>query len=205
MSTTLEIPTPPRILVLESEPPLSDEEFEKLCLANDLFRFERTKDGKIEVNPPAGGFTGDANREIIHQLSTWWDQHEQGRVFDNNTGFFLPDGSIFGSDTAYISRKKSRRMIGEEGIHFLRVVPDFVVELLSGSDSRSKTKRKMESWIRNGVASGWLVDPCKKEVLIYESQKAVRVETGVVVKGTGPVAGFTVNLKKVWRRYEPEE
>jgi Uma2 family endonuclease len=84
-------------------------------------------------------------------------------------------------------------------------VPDFVVELLSGSDSLSKTKRKMESWIRNGVALGWLVDPYKKQVLVYEPRKAVRAETGAVVKGTGPVEGFTLNLKKVWRRYEPEE
>jgi len=205
MSTMLAIPTPPRILVFESEPPLSDEEFEKLCLANDLFRLERTKEGKIEVNPPAGGFTGDANREIIHQLSTWWDQHERGRVLDNNTGFFLPDGSVFAPDTAYISREKSRRITAKEGIHFLRVVPDFVVELLSSSDSLSKTKRKMESWIGNGVALGWLVDPYKKQVLVYEPGKAVRVETGAVVKGTGPVEGFTLNLKKVWRRYEPEE
>jgi Uma2 family endonuclease len=203
MSTTLEIPTPPRVLVFESDPPLSDQEFENLCLANDLFQLERTNEGKIEVNPPAGGFTGDANREIIHQVSTWWDQHQQGRVFDNNTGFFLPDGSMFAPDTAYISREKSRRITAEEGIHFVRVVPDFVVELLSGSDSLSKTKRKMESWIKNGVALGWLVDPYK--VLVYEPRKEVRLETGAVVKGTGPVEGFTLNLKKVWRRYEREE
>lgn len=94
MSNTLQIPTQPRILVFESEPPLSDEEFEKLCLANDLFRLERTKDGKIEVNPPAAGFTSDGNAEIIYQLREWWNFHERGRVFDSSAGFFLPDGSM---------------------------------------------------------------------------------------------------------------
>jgi Uma2 family endonuclease len=205
MSTTLQIPTQPRILVFESDPPLSDEEFENLCLANDLFQLERTKDGKIEVNPPAAGFTSDGNAEIIYQLRVWWNQHERGRVFDSSAGFFLPDGSMLSPDTAYITRQKSRKITDQEGRHFLRKVPDFVVELLSGSDSFSKTKRKMESWIRNGVALGWLVDPYKKQVLIYEPGKEVRVETGTVVKGMGPVEGFTLNLKKVWRRYEPEQ
>ena len=100
MSTTLQIPTQPRILVIESDPPLNDEEFEKLCLANDLFQLERTKDGKIEVNPPAAGFTSDGNAEIIYQLRVWWNQHERGRVFDSSAGFFLSDGSMLSPDTA---------------------------------------------------------------------------------------------------------
>ena len=204
MSTTPQIPTQPRILVMESDPPDSDEEFERLCLANDLFQLERTKDGKIEVNPPAAGFTSDGNAEIIYQLRVWWNQHERGRVFDSSAGFFLSDGSMLSPDTAYITRQESRKITDQEGRHFLRMVPDFVVEL-SGSDSFSKTKRKMESWIRNGVALGWLVDPYKKQVLAYEAGKEVRVETGAVVKGMGPVEGFTLNLKKVWRRYEPEQ
>lgn len=84
------------------------------------------------------------------------------------------------------------------------MVPDFVVELLSSSDSLSKTKRKMESWARNGVALGWLVNPYEKQVLVYEPGKEVRIEAGAAVKGIGPVKGFTPNLKKVWRRYERE-
>jgi len=53
---------------MESDPPDSDEEFERLCLANDLFQLERTKDGKIEVKPPAAGFTSEPSAEIIYQL-----------------------------------------------------------------------------------------------------------------------------------------
>ncbi len=52
MNATLEIPIVPRRLVFKPEPPLTDEEFEKLCFANDLFQLERTREGKIVVNPP---------------------------------------------------------------------------------------------------------------------------------------------------------
>jgi len=205
MNATLEIPIVPRRLVFEPEPPLTDEEFEKLCFANDLFQLERTREGKIVVNPPATGFTGDANREIIHQLSVWWHRHKQGRAFDNNTGFFLPDGSMFTPDAAYIRREKSRRITQEEGGHLLRVVPDFVVELLSPSDTLAKTKRKMETWISNGVELGWLVDPYKKQVLVYEPGKPMSTESGDFVEGTGPVHGLRLDLNEIWQRYEQEE
>ena len=205
MSAMLEIPILPRSLVFESEPPLTDEEFEKLCFANHMFQLERTREGKIVVNPPATGFTGDANSEIIHQLRSWWHRHKQGRAFDNNTGFFLPDGSMFSPDAAYIRREKSRRITKEEGGHILRVVPDSVVELLSPSDTLAKTEPKMEAWMSNGVELGWLVDPYERQVLVYEPGESVRTETGGFVEGSGPVQGFRLDLNEIWQRYEQEE
>jgi len=53
MNAAFEIPVLPRTLVLS--PPLTDEEFEKLRAANALVQLERTKEGTIIVNPPAGG------------------------------------------------------------------------------------------------------------------------------------------------------
>ena len=81
MSTFLEIPAlSPRSIALH--PPLSDEEFERLCESCEFGSVERTKEGTIIVNPPAGGMTCDGNREITTQLSLWWKNHRRGRVFD---------------------------------------------------------------------------------------------------------------------------
>lgn len=79
---------------LVPDPPLSDEDFEELCRAFDLVQLERTKEGVILMNPPAGALTGDANAELIWQLRSWWNTHERGRVFDSNTGLYLSDGSM---------------------------------------------------------------------------------------------------------------
>jgi Uma2 family endonuclease len=49
---TLEIPKLPSRVILE--PPLTDEEFEQMSTANELVKLERTKEGKIIVNPPTG-------------------------------------------------------------------------------------------------------------------------------------------------------
>jgi Uma2 family endonuclease len=200
MSTILEIPKLPSTVVLD--PPLTDEEFEKLCAANDFARLERTKEGKIVVNAPAGGDTSSGNIEIGAQLRDWWKQHRQGRVFDSSGGFFLPDGSVLNPDASYATADQMRGLTKEDRKHFLRLTPAFVIELLSASDSLTETKRKMETWIANGAKLGWLIDPYNRNVLIYEPGQAVRLETADKVAGNGPVAGFVLDLTAVWSLYE---
>ena len=200
MSTILEIPKLPSSVMLD--PPLTDEEFEKLCAANDLVRLERTKEGKIIVNAPAGGDTGSGNSEIITQLTVWWRDHRRGRVFDSNTGFFLPDGSSLSPDAAYATADQMRGLTKEDRKHFLRFTPAFVIELLSASDSLSDARKKMEVWSANGAKLGWLVDPYSRNVLVYEPSQAARVETAEKVAGIGPVAGFVLDLAAVWSLYE---
>ena len=95
---TLEIPKLPSRLILE--PPLTDEEFEQMTMANELVKLERTKEGTIVVNPPTGLDSSSGNTEITRQLSNWWRQHRKGKVFDSNAGFFLSDGSSLSPDGA---------------------------------------------------------------------------------------------------------
>ena len=203
MDALLELPPLERILVLD--PPLTDEEFERLCFSDTVHQFERTKEGEIVMHSPTAGYTGDGNREIIYQLSVWWRQHRRGRAFDSNTGFFLPDTSMLSPDAAYIRPERLRVVTRDAGNRLLRVCPNFVIELLSASDRLKKTQRKMADWIANGAELAWLVDPYKKQVHVYEPGKQNRVETGLSIAGTGPVEGFTLDLAEVWSRYEPDE
>jgi Uma2 family endonuclease len=200
MNTGLEIPTLPQSLVLS--PPLTDEEFENLCAANVLVQLERTKEGTIIVNAPAGGMTSDGNSEINHQLRSWWKQRRRGRVVDSSAGFFLPDGASLNPDAAYITEEQLKELTKEELRHFLYLAPAFVIELLSSSDSLARAKTKMDSWIANGTLLGWLVDPYSRQVHIYEAGREPHVETGNGVVGTGPVAGFVLDLNEVWGCYE---
>jgi Uma2 family endonuclease len=50
------------------DPPLSDEELEAMCRANDTVQFERTREGVILMNPPAGDFTSRGNASVSAQL-----------------------------------------------------------------------------------------------------------------------------------------
>jgi len=200
MHTILEIPTLPSTVVLD--PPLTDEEFERLCAANNLARLERTKEGKIVVNAPAGGDTSSGNSEITAQLRDWWKQHRKGRVFDSSAGFFLPDGSVLSPDAAYATAEQMRGLTKEIRKRFLRFTPAFVIELLSPSDSLTEAKKKMEAWIANGARLAWLIDPENRNVLVDEPDKPVRVVTARKLSGSGPVEGFVLDLAEVWSLYE---
>lgn len=197
MGASLEIPKLPNSVVLD--PPLTDEEFEELSAANELVKLERDREGKIIVNPPAGADSGDANSEIIYQLRAWWKKHKQGRVYDSNTGFFLPDGSSLSPDAAYVTAEQMRGVTKEDRKHFLRLTPAFVIELLSASDSPSQARKKMESWIDNGSELGWLIDPYEREI---EASQRLWTRRGLCARGWGCVErlrglGLTVECTRL--------
>ncbi len=182
--------------------PVSDELLERLCAANELLQMERTKEGAIQVNPPTELWTSSGNSEINRQLRNWWIEHERGIVAESNGGFYLGDGSMLSPDGAYLGPERLEGLKPGYKKGFPHVCPDFVIELLSGSDSLKATKRKMEAWIANGVLLGWLIDPYKRNVLVYAPDAPPKTIGTLTVKGGGPVEGFVLDLKRVWSCYE---
>lgn len=78
MSTHLELPL--QVYTLDLSPTLSDQEFEQLCAINADLQLERDREGKIVASPPAAGYTGNSNSEIIYQLHAWRRRHRRGRA-----------------------------------------------------------------------------------------------------------------------------
>jgi Uma2 family endonuclease len=206
MSTLLrfEIDSLPRNLAVD--PPMSDEEFEAFCMKNDDVRIERTREGAIRMHPPTGLPTGDGNSEVNHQLRSWWDTHNSCRVLGSSAGFFLSDGSMLSPDAAYVTAEQLKGLTRKQLTGFPRVCPAFVIELLSASDSLAETGEKMERWIANGAQLGWLIDPFRQIVTIYQAGRQPVESSALKVSGSGPVDGFSLDIGKVWRCYEvPEE
>jgi Uma2 family endonuclease len=202
MTTLLRIDaeTLPRVLMLD--PPVSDAEFEALCRENDNARFERTKEGAIRMNPPAGGWTSSGNQEITGQLYNWWKAHKRGRAFDSSGGFRLPDGSTLSPDASYLSEERLKSLPKGELRSFPHVCPDFVIELLSESDTLETLQSKMLDWMGNGAQLGWLIDPYKQQVFVYRSGRAPECLTNASITGEGPVQGFILHLADVWQCYK---
>jgi Uma2 family endonuclease len=184
------------------DPPVSDAEFETLCRENPDLRLERTREGAVRMNPPAGGWTSSGNQEISQQLGNWWATHERGRVFDSSGGFRLPDGSTLSPDAAYLSEERLRALPKGALRSFPRICPDFVVELLSESDSLAGMRAKMEDWIANGALLAWLIDPYRREAWVYRPGMKPECAAEETLAGDGPVAGFSLNLGRVWKRFE---
>jgi Uma2 family endonuclease len=202
MTTLLRIDaeTLPRVLALD--PPMSDAEFEVLCRENDNVQFERTKEGAIRMNPPAGGWTSSGIQEIAAQLNNWRKAHKLGRCFDSSGGFRLPDGSTLSPNASYLSEDRLRQLPKGALRGFPRVCPNFVIELLSESDSLTTLQSKMLDWIANGAQLGWLIDPYTQQVFVYRHEGVSERFTGEHLSGDGSVEGFILHLRDVWSCYQ---
>jgi len=154
---------------------LSREKFQQLCVANPEMRLERSTDGELIIMAPTGGETGNFNSKINGELYLWNKQQQSGQTFDSSTGFALPQGSDRSPDVAWISQGKWEVLTPEQQRGFLPLCPDFVIELLSPSDSWHQGTRKMEEYQDNGCRLGWLIDPKRKQVGIYRLNQPVEI------------------------------
>ena len=202
MNTLLPIDAATTPHSLTIDPPMTDAQLEEFCRLNDVARIERTKEGVIRMNPPAGFYTSDGNAEIGGQLRAWWKTHRRGRTCDSNAGFYLPDGSLLSPDAAYISEERLRPLSRADLKGFPHVCPEFVIELLSPSDRLSEAMEKMQQWIANGVQLGWLIDPSQRKVFVYRPGAKALTVTSDTLPGDGLVAGFVLDLNEVWDRYD---
>jgi len=102
-------------------------------------------------------------------------------------------------DAAWIAWPRWNALTKEEQERFAPICPEFVIELRSSSDSLGELQAKMGLWIANGAELAWLIDPSRKTVEIYRPGREVEVfEGGSAVEGEGPVAGFVLELGKIW-------
>ncbi|MEH2278593.1 MAG: Uma2 family endonuclease [Nostoc sp.] len=178
---------------------LTDEQFFNLCQANRDLRFERTATGELIIMPPTGGETGNRNGRFNQQLFNWSDQDGTGIAFDSSTGFKLPNGADRSPDASWLRLERWNALTGEQQIKFIPLCPDFVVELLSPSDSLKVAQEKMREYIDNGVRLGWLINRKSRQVEIYRQDQEVEVlESPVTLSGEDVLQGFILNLEPIW-------
>jgi len=189
----------PLPLRFRPETPMSDEELMRFCAANDALRVERDANGEILVMTPAGGRTGKKNSDLIIDLGIWARADGRGFVFESNTGFTLPDGSMRSSDVAWIERTRWDALSEEDQERYSPICPDFIIELRSQSDSLPELEEKMEQWIANGAKLAWLIDPERQVVAVYRPGDQPEVHHHPTsVQGSGPVAGFELAMTRIW-------
>ena len=184
---------------LRTERPMTDEELIRFSAANDLLRMEQESNGDILVMSPTGAEGGGSNADLVTDLSLWARQDGRGKVFDSNAGFRLPDGSVRAADAAWVSWPRWNALTHEEQRRFSPLCPEFIVELRSPSDRLSDLRAKMQMWLANGAELAWLIDPDRKAVEIYRPGREPEVVEGAsAVAGDGPVAGFVLELARIW-------
>jgi len=178
---------------------VTDEQFYQLCQANPEVKFERDAVGNLIIMAPTGGETGSYNAEIVADFVIWNRQTRLGKVFDSSTCFKLPQGGDRSPDVAWVALERWNQLSQEQQRKFPPIAPDFVLELLSPTDSSEKTQAKMQEYINNGVRLGWLIDRDRRYVEIYRSNQPVEALTSPEqLSGADVLPGLFLDMNIVW-------
>ncbi|GAB4030931.1 Uma2 family endonuclease [Spirosoma gilvum] len=176
---------------------MTTDEFFYFCQENADYNFERDRNGNILPIRQTGGETGIRNSELTTDLTIWNRASRFGLVFDSSTGFNLSNGAIRSPDVAWVSHEQWNRLLPDERKKFPPLCPDFVVELLSESDTLKVTADKMREYMDNGCRLAWMIDPKTEEVRVYRADGSVSVVHGFdnSLSGEDVLSDFSFNLQ----------
>jgi Uma2 family endonuclease len=178
---------------------LTDDQFYDLCRVNPDVKFERNAKGEIIIVSPTGGETGNCNIEIAGDFVIWNRQSKLGKLFDSSTCFKLPNGANRSPDVSWIKQDRWEALTAEQREKFPPIAPDFVLELMSPTDSLKETQAKMQEYMDNQVQLGWLINRKTRRVEIYRQTQPVEVlENPTELSGEQVLPGFVLNLQNVW-------
>ncbi|MCP1382967.1 Uma2 family endonuclease [Runella sp. S5] len=180
---------------------MNDDEFFAFCEANrrNGMHFERDKYGQIIFMSPTGSIGGARDLDIAIEVGYWAKQNKKGVAFGPATGFTLPDSSIKSPDVAWIRRDRWEQIPRELRKKFAPICPDFVVEVMSESDTWNEQKDKMREYIVNGCQLGWLINPNEQAYMIFTSQNTNPDKQAFgIINGGDVLEGLTIDLRTIF-------
>ena len=108
----------------------------------------------------------------------------------------FPSGADRSPDVSWVRQDRWDALTPAEKEKFPPIAPDFVLELMSPSDSLKAVQAKMQEYIENGVRLGWLINRQNCTVEIYRPDRAVEIlQSPATLSGEDILVGFRVDLK----------
>ena len=176
---------------------MSEEEFHAFCAANPKLRIEQDQYQNVIVMPPIHVDSGFYENEATGEVRAYAKRTKTGVALSPSTGFKLPNGATRSPDACWVSMERWSTLSAKEKQKFSPVVPDFVIEIRSRTDTLKKLQAKMQEWIDNGVRLAWLIDPKKQQTTIYREGSEPETIEGFenVLSGDDIMPGFEFDLK----------
>ena len=179
--------------------PYTRQQFASLAAAYPELRMELTREGKLIIMPPSGGESSHQSSIVGGRLFAWSEQDGTGLTFDASGGYDLPNGATRAPDASWLRRERWEALTPEQRRKFLPLCPDFLVEVLSPTDSLIETRRKMEEYVQNGSRLCWLINPRRKQVEVYRPGQEVEIlDNPAAISGEDVLPGFTLSLKGIF-------
>lgn len=147
---------------------------------------------------PTGGETGNRNLRLAFQIELWNSKSKLGKVFDSSTGFKLPNNAVRSPDVSWISLSKWNALSATQRRKYLPLAPDFVLELMSPTDSLNEIQNKMKEYMNCGVKLGWLINPDDQQVEIYRHRKDPEIlDNPQSLSGEDVMPNLVVDLSEI--------
>ncbi|MDQ6926022.1 MAG: Uma2 family endonuclease [Candidatus Eremiobacteraeota bacterium] len=130
--------------------------------------------GEIRVLAPAGGRHGGIAANVFRALDRHVEPRALGHCFVDGTGFALPphDDVVRSPDAAFVRAGRLPADTLPEG--WVPIAPDFVVEVLSPSESHSDVMEKLDDYFAGGTTLAWVVDSRRRGVEVHAAGEPVR-------------------------------
>jgi Uma2 family endonuclease len=182
---------------------MDEEQLYEFCAINTELRIERNATGEIIIMSPENIASGAANSELNLQFALWAKKEGSGRVFGSSAGFTLANTAMRAPDVAWVRKDRLSKLPKREWERFAHICPDFLLELLSKSDSPSVLKRKMAEYLENGARLGWLLNPRTRTAYIYRPEQPVEeLHDPAQLSGEAVLPGFVLDVPEVWKAME---
>jgi Uma2 family endonuclease len=79
------------------------------------------------------------------------------------------------------------------------IVPDFVIEIVSPTDSFSKIDEKVDAYLADGVRLVWVLDPQRRKAFVYSPDDEPKHLSGDDLLDAGDVVlGFRITLQALF-------
>jgi Uma2 family endonuclease len=146
-----------------------------LEMPRDDWRYELVE-GALHRMPPPGFAHGSLAGQLGGLLFAHVRRHKLGRVLAAETGFQIssnPD-TVRAPDVAFVSNERLRQADFDRHRYFPGA-PDFLVEILSPSDSYSDVEKKVAEWLAAGTRLAVLAEPEKQLLFAHRPGKPVQI------------------------------
>lgn len=178
---------------------VTDEQFLQFVKANPDLRLERTATGELIILAPTGSEGGGYNAELTGEMVFWNRRVSFGKIFDSSTGFRLPNGAIRSPDVAWVAGDRWNALTPDQRKGFAPICPDFVIELVSETDTFEALQAKMLEYSENGCRLGWLINPKTETVEIYRPGQPVETLSFFTpLSGEDVLPGLILNLQTIF-------
>lgn len=199
------------VLRLPEQWELTDRALSEIAGLNDLL-FERTAEGDLVVTLPPLGRAPRVGVEISAQIRNWMrDGGGGGEAADSSGGFRLDDGddddpedkgTIRVPDVSWMSSAQVASVDDDEiDRQYLRLCPEFVVEIVSAGQQVAQQQARMTEWMGFGARLGWLIDPQRNKAWVYRAgrDEPEELDRPQSLSGEDVLNGFDLDCSYIWR------